>query len=84
MHKDEFYDLCSTLNIIRVLRPRIIRWVGHVARVGEGRGAYRVLTGNLETDHLQNVCVEESIILKMDLKEVGFGLGRAVECSASG
>ena len=48
MHKDEFYDLCSTLTIIRVFRSRIMRWLVCVARVGEGRVAYRVLTGNPE------------------------------------
>ena len=48
VHKNEFYDLCTTLNIIRVFRPRIMRWLGHTARVGEGRGSYRVLKGNPE------------------------------------
>lgn len=53
VHKDEFYDLCFTLNIIRVFRPRIMRLVGHVARAGAGRDAYRVLTGNTEErEHL--------------------------------
>jgi hypothetical protein len=28
-----------------VIKSRRIRWVVHVARIGEGRGAYRVLVG---------------------------------------
>jgi hypothetical protein len=30
-------------NIVRVIKSRIMRWAGHVARMGESRGAYRVL-----------------------------------------
>jgi hypothetical protein len=30
-------------NIVRVIKSRRIRWVEHVARIGEGRGVYRVL-----------------------------------------
>ena len=28
-----------------VIKSRSMRWVGHVARMGEGRGVYRVLVG---------------------------------------
>jgi len=31
-----------------VLKSRRMRWVGHVARMGEGRGVYRVLVGKPE------------------------------------
>jgi hypothetical protein len=50
VHKNECYVLFSTLNIIRMFRPRIMRWLEHtrIARVGEGRGAYGVLMGNPE------------------------------------
>ena len=37
-----------------------MRWVGHVARMGERRGAYRVLGGDLrESDHLEDPGVDE-------------------------
>jgi hypothetical protein len=32
-------------NIVRVIKLRRMRWAGHVARMGEGRGVYRVLVG---------------------------------------
>jgi hypothetical protein len=35
-------------NIVRVIKSRRMRWAGHVARVGEGRGIYRVLVGRHE------------------------------------
>jgi hypothetical protein len=36
LHKEELNDLCSSSNIIRVIKSRRMRWAGHVARMGEG------------------------------------------------
>jgi hypothetical protein len=47
-HKGEVYDLYSSPNIIWVIKSRRIRWVGHVAHVGERRDAYRILVGKPE------------------------------------
>jgi hypothetical protein len=41
LHNDELHNLYSSPNIVRVIKSR--RWAGHVARMGEGRGVYRVL-----------------------------------------
>ena len=38
LHYEELYDLCSSLNIIRLIKSRRMRWVGHVASMGEWRG----------------------------------------------
>jgi hypothetical protein len=35
--------ICTSPNIIRVIKSRRMRWAGHVARMGEGRVAYRIL-----------------------------------------
>jgi hypothetical protein len=48
MHNDELHNLYSSPNIFRVIKSRRLRWAGHVARMGEGRGVYRVLVGRLE------------------------------------
>jgi hypothetical protein len=32
-------------NIVRVIRSRRLRWAGHVARMEEGRSAFKILTG---------------------------------------
>jgi hypothetical protein len=48
LHNEEFNDLYSSPNIIRVIKSRRIRWAGHVARMWEGRGAYRSLVGKPE------------------------------------
>ena len=48
LHNEELNDRYSSPNIVRVIKPRRIRWAGHVARMGEGRGVYRVLVGKPE------------------------------------
>jgi hypothetical protein len=48
LHDDELHSLYSSPNIVRVIKSRRMRWVGHVARMGEGRGIYRVLVGRPE------------------------------------
>jgi hypothetical protein len=48
MHNDELHSLYSSPNIVKVIKSRRFRWAGHVARMGEGRGVYRVLVGKPE------------------------------------
>jgi hypothetical protein len=48
LHNDELHSLYSSPNIVRVIKSRRIRWAGHVARMGEGKGVYRVLVGRSE------------------------------------
>jgi hypothetical protein len=43
LHNDELHSLYSSPNILRVIKPRRMRWVGHVERMGEGRNVYNVL-----------------------------------------
>jgi len=45
LNNDELNDQNSSPNIVQVTKARRIRCAGHVARMGEKRGAYRVLVG---------------------------------------
>jgi hypothetical protein len=75
LHNEELNDLYSS-NILRVIKSRIIRWAGHVARMGERRGAYRILVGTPEGRRplgRPRHTWEDNI--KMDLQEVGWGHG---------
>jgi hypothetical protein len=45
LHNKELNDLYSSPNIVRVIKSRRVRWAGHLARMGERRGVYRVLVG---------------------------------------
>jgi hypothetical protein len=43
LHNEQINDLYSSTNIMWVIKSRRMRWVGHVARMRERRGTYRVL-----------------------------------------
>jgi hypothetical protein len=45
LHNEELNDLYSSPNIIWVIKSRNMRWAGHVARIGDRRGAYRIFLG---------------------------------------
>jgi hypothetical protein len=72
LHTEELNDMHSSLNIVPVKKIDM-RWVGHVARMVERRGIYKVLVGKLgERDHLGDRRRWEDNI-KMDLNEEGCG-----------
>jgi hypothetical protein len=43
LHNEELRDLNSSPSVIRMIKPRRMRWVGHVARIAEKRNADRIL-----------------------------------------
>jgi hypothetical protein len=48
LQKEEHRNFHSSLNIIRVIKVRRRKWVGHVACMGEKKNAYRILVGKPE------------------------------------
>ena len=74
LHSEELNDLYSSPNTVRVIKSKRMRRDGHVARMDEDRGAYRVLVGKPDGKRplgrprrrwLDNI--------RMDLQEVGLG-----------
>jgi hypothetical protein len=45
---EELHDLYSSPSRIRIMKARMMRWAGHVARMGEKRNEYRLLVGKPE------------------------------------
>ena len=45
LHNEELYSLYRLLNTVRVIKSRRLKWTGNVARMEEGRGAFKILTG---------------------------------------
>ena len=45
LHNEEFHSLYRSSNIVRVIISKRLRWAGHVARIEEGRSAFKILTG---------------------------------------
>jgi len=74
LHNEELNDLYSSPNIVRVIKSRRMRWGGHVARMGEERGVYRVLVGKPEVKTPLGRPRHRWVdIIRMDLQEVGCG-----------
>jgi hypothetical protein len=71
MHNDELHNLYFSPNIIRVIKSRRMRWAGNVARMGEGRGVYRLLIGRLEGKRpLGRPRCRWQNNIKMDVREI--------------
>jgi hypothetical protein len=71
LHNDELHSLYSSPNIVGVIKSRRMRWVGHVARMGEGRCVYRVVVGRPEGKRplgRRRLRWEDNI--KMDLRDI--------------
>ena len=73
LHNEELRDLYSLPNIVRVVKSRRMRLVGHVARMGEGRGVHRVLVGKPEGKRPLRPRRRWEDNIKMDFREVGGG-----------
>ena len=68
-HNEELHNLYSSPNIVLVIKSRIMRWAGHVAHLGDRRGIFRVLVGNLrERGHLGDPDLDGRIILRLYFK----------------
>ena len=69
---EELNDLYSSPNIVRVSKSKRMIWAGHVARMGESSGVYRVLVGKHEGNKpLGRPRRKWEDNIKMDLLEVG-------------
>jgi len=81
LHNEKLNDLYSSPNIVRVINSRRMRWAGYVARMGNGRGVYRVLVGKPKEKRLLGRPRRRwNDNIKIDLQEVGdvgYGLDQA-------
>jgi len=80
LDNEDLNDLYSLPNIVRVVNSRRMRWAGHVARMGRGRGVYRVLVvkpgGKSPLERPRRRWEDNN---KMDLQELGGGCGDWME-----
>ena len=76
LHNKELSDLYSLPNVVWVVKSRRMRWAGHVACMGEGRGVHRVLVGKPEGKRpLGRPRRRWEGNIKMDFQEVGGSCG---------
>ena len=72
LHNEEINDLYFSRNIVRVIKSRKMRWLGHLASMGERRDEYKVLVGkpegNGQLGRSRHIWEDN---IKMDFQEVG-------------
>jgi hypothetical protein len=74
LHNEELRDSHTSPSIIRMIKSRRMRWVGHIARMRENRNAYRLLVGKLEGKRpLRRPICRWVYNIKMDLGDIGWG-----------
>ena len=75
LHNEELNDLYSSHNIVRMIKSRRMRWAGHVARMGEQRGLYRILLGKSEgRNHWGDLGVDGWIIFEQIFRRWDVGI----------
>ena len=76
LNNEELNDLYASPNYVRVIKSRRMRWAGHVARMSEERGVYRVLVVQPEGRRpLWRPSYRWVDNIRMDLQEDWTGLG---------
>ena len=69
LRNEELHSLHRSDNIVRVIKSRRLRWAGHVARMEEGKSAFKILTGKpTEKRRLGGLGVDGRTILEWTLK----------------
>jgi hypothetical protein len=73
LHNEELRDLYSSPSIIRIIKPRRMRWAGHVAQMEEKRNEYRLFVRNPEGKRPLGRPRRRWVTnIRMDLGEVGW------------
>jgi hypothetical protein len=74
LHDGEIHNFYSSPDIIRRIKSRRMRWVGHVAHMERGRIVYTVLMGRPEGKRpLERQRRGWEYGIKMDLRDTGWG-----------
>jgi hypothetical protein len=76
LHNGKLHSLYSSPGINRLIKSRRMRWAGYVARMVEGKKAYRVLVGKPEGKRplgKRRRRLEDRI--RIEVREIGWGGG---------
>jgi hypothetical protein len=84
LHNEELHILYSSPDIVRQVKSRRMRWVGHVEHMGEERKVYKVLVGKPEGKRpLERPRRRWEDRIRMDIRAIGLG-GCGLDSTGSG
>ena len=76
----KLHSLYRSHNLFRMIKSRRLGWAGHVARLGEGRSAFKILTGKPTRKRpLGRPMRRWEDNIRMDLEEICFNAGNWVD-----
>ena len=77
LHNEELHN---SPNIVKVIKSRRLRWAGHIARMEEGRSAFKMLTGKPTGKRpLGRPRRRREDNIRMDVEEIGINAGNWVD-----
>ena len=81
LHNEELHSLYRSPNKVRVTKSRRLRLAGHVAKMEEGRSAFKILTGSKPAGKrpLGRPRRRWEDNIRMDLEEIGINGGNLVD-----
>jgi hypothetical protein len=70
LHNEELHNVYASLNIVRVIKSKRMRWTGHVACIGDMRNAYKIWSENLVgCDLMEDLSIDGRQILEWILRK---------------
>ena len=79
LHNDELHSFYRSPNIVRLIKSRRLRWARHVARMEEGRSAFKILSGNLKKATIWKPRYRWEDNIRMALKDIGNNISNWVD-----
>jgi hypothetical protein len=65
LHDEELHNLYASPNIVTTVKSMMMRWTGHVTRMGVMRNAYKITVGKSEAkSHLEDLGIDGKVILE--------------------
>ena len=85
LNNEKLHSLYRSVNTVRMIKSRRLRWAGHLDRIEERRSAFKMLTYNPTWKRpLERPRRRWGDNIRMDLEEIGINAGNWVDSTQDG